>query len=199
MANLAILASGGGSNFEALTRALAPTEHQTAGLIYDRKKAGAAVRAAGLGVPSWYIPYSGRSREEAEAAITDRLEKLSPRLIALAGFMRILSPRFVRRWQDRLINIHPSLLPRHPGTDSIRRSYEAGDKRLGITIHRVDEGVDTGPILLQQSFPRREAVSLEEAEKRIHQLEHRWYPEVVLRLLAEQEIPSPEPHQGVHS
>lgn len=184
MARAVILASGKGSNFEAVARALPPAGHTAAGLIYDRRRAGAADRAARLGIPSWHISYYQRSREEAEAALDGRLRQLRPDLIVLSGFMRILSPPFVRRWKDRLINIHPSLLPRYPGTEAVRRSFESGDDRLGITIHRVDEGVDTGPILLQRSFLRREVQTLEEAEARIHAMEHRWYPETVLRLLS---------------
>jgi phosphoribosylglycinamide formyltransferase-1 len=96
--------------------------------------------------------------------------------------MRLLTPRLIDAYASRIINIHPSLLPKYPGAHGIADSYASGDRELGITIHRVDYGLDSGPIILQQSFIRG-AESLEEAEAHIHELEHLHYPQVMIRLL----------------
>ena len=129
------------------------------------------------------MTYAKGDREATERQLTAHLEAAGTDLVVLAGYMRILTPLVVRRWQGKLINIHPALLPKHPGAHGIEDSFESGDAELGITVHYVDEGVDTGPIIAQRSFPRHAKMSLEEAEFRIHQLEHELYPAVVLRLL----------------
>ena len=102
-------------------------------------------------------------------------------LVALAGFMRLLSPAFVSRWQGRLINIHPSLLPAYPGTEAIRRAWDAGEPLLGVTVHYVDDGMDTGPVLARAEVARQG--SLEATEQAIHETEHRLYAQVVVGLL----------------
>lgn len=109
---------------------------------------------------------------------------MEPDLIALAGFMRILSPGFVAGIGRAIVNVHPALLPRHAGLDAIRRSFESEDERLGITVHFVDDGVDTGPVIRQERITRREGEVLAEAEKRIHALEHRVFPAVLAELLS---------------
>ncbi len=184
MGRLAVLASGNGSNFEALVLALRATgRHSVAVLVCDRRAAFAFERAARLGIPAVYVKYPGRTREEAEAEIEAALTEAKADAVALAGFMRILSPGFAARWEGRLINVHPSLLPRHPGVRAIERSWESGDEALGVTVHYVDGGMDSGPIILQRSFRRAEAASLEAAEERIHGIEHEWYPKAAISLL----------------
>lgn len=189
MARLAVLASGNGSNFECLadtlqSRPLAEgPAHDCVMLIYDRKAAFAAERAARLGIPSRYVPYIGRTREEAETEISALLHEAKADLVALAGFMRVLSPEFVRRWKGRVINIHPSLLPKWPGAHAIQDAFVAGEKLFGVTIHYIDEGVDTGPIIAQESFRVSPGESIESIEERTHELEHKLYPKVVLELL----------------
>jgi phosphoribosylglycinamide formyltransferase-1 len=143
----------------------------------------AAARARELGVPSLHVSYSGRTRDEAEAAIDEALRASGADLVALAGFMRILSPAFVSRWKGRLVNVHPSLLPAWPGADAIHRAYEAGERRFGVTVHFVDEGMDTGPIIAQDEFEVKRGETEAEVEERIHRLEHALYPKVVLDLL----------------
>jgi phosphoribosylglycinamide formyltransferase-1 len=101
--------------------------------------------------------------------------------VALAGFMRLLSPSFVARWQGRLVNIHPSLLPAYPGTEAIRRAWESGEPLLGVTVHYVDEGMDTGPVLARAEVARQ--ASLEATGQAIHEAEHRLYAQVVVGLL----------------
>jgi len=183
MAELAVLASGNGSNFQALAEALTGTRHRVACLVSDRPGAYALQRARRLGLPAHLVSYAGRSREEAEEEILRTLGLYRIDLIALAGFMRLLSPRFVDAYPSRIVNIHPSLLPKHPGKEGIAESYASDDRELGITIHYVDYGLDSGPIILQESFVRNGNESIQEIEERIHGLEHRLYPMVVLRLL----------------
>ncbi len=182
------MASGRGSNFEALARALkerpAGRRHDCVLLVHDRRAAPAAERAAGLSIPSIYIRYPGRSAEEAEAEIAAALDEAGADLVALAGFMRLLSPAFVAARRGRIVNIHPSLLPKWPGARAIERAYEAGEGEFGVTVHFVDEGMDSGQVIDSSSFcaeaPRQ---GLEEIEARIHALEHKLYPRTVLSLL----------------
>lgn len=188
MARLAVLASGAGSNFEALARALRGRpegrRHDCVLLIHDRKAAPAAERAAGLGIPSLYVGYPGRSVEEAEAEIAAALEKVEADLVALAGFMRLLSPEFVSARSGRIVNIHPSLLPKWPGAHAIERAFEAGEEEFGVTVHFVDEGMDSGAVIDSVRFsPGPPRPSLQEVVARIHAIEHELYPRTVLSLL----------------
>ena len=104
-------------------------------------------------------------------------------IVALAGFMRLLTPWFLEAFKGPVINVHPSLLPKYPGIHGIQESYASGDNELGITIMRVDAGVDTGPTILQKSFQREPGETRDHVEARIHQLEHEWYPRVLLSML----------------
>ncbi|MCL2293923.1 MAG: phosphoribosylglycinamide formyltransferase [Spirochaetes bacterium] len=183
MARLAIFASGNGSNFQAIAEEIQKTGHTISCLICDRKKAYSFERAKNLGIKSYYVPYFERSKEAAEQEIAEIIEKEKADIIALAGFMRILSHQFVEKYKNRIVNIHPSLLPKYPGTGAIEKSYNSGDEELGITIHYVDGGVDTGPIIRQESFKRKFNEPLEEIEKKIHNLEYTAYPEVIKNLL----------------
>jgi len=190
---VAVLASGSGSNFQAIAEALAdpgrnPRGHRLALLVCDKPGAGCLDRAARLGIACAVVPYAKGGPEvrlAAESAMTQALEDAGADLVVLAGFMRILTPSFVRRWAGRLVNIHPALLPRHPGAHGIADSFASGDAELGVTVHWVDEGVDTGAIIGQLSFRRPEGLTLDEAEARLHALEHELYPSTVLRLLEE--------------
>lgn len=184
MGNVAVFASGEGSNFQAIADALKNSRHQVALLVCDKKKAHVLQRAQEAGIPVETINYlQYRTREAAEKDLLPRLEQYSIDLIALAGFMRLLSPLLVDAYKDRIINIHPSLLPKYPGTHGIEESYKSGDKELGVTIHRVDYGLDTGPIIRQRKMRRVEGESLEDFESRIHALEHGLYPEVIFDIL----------------
>ena len=216
MARLAVLASGRGTNFQAIVEAMRQRNlahrfdvaeggafrdlsgatardgctaecvvrrHDCVLLVHDRRDAMAAARARELGVPSLHVSYSGRTRDEAESAIDEALRASGAELVALAGFMRILSPAFVSRWKGRLVNVHPSLLPAWPGADAIHRAYEAGERCFGVTVHFVDEGMDTGPIIAQDEFEVKRGETEAEVEERIHRLEHALYPKVVLDLL----------------
>ena len=183
MAKLGILASGNGSNFESITIALKNSEHSVACLICDRKNAKAFLRAERLGVKTYYVTYYNRERIEAEKEIVNILEKESIDLVALAGFMRIFTCYIVNKWPIRIINIHPTLLPKYPGAHGIEDSYNSGDRTLGISIHYIDAGMDSGPMIHQESFTRKEGDSLEVIEDKIHAIEHKVYPEILLKLL----------------
>ena len=184
MPKLAVLASGSGTNFEAIASAIAADgRHEIVCLICDRKDAYAFTRAGKLDIASYYVSYPGRERAEAEREMADILKGSGADLIALAGFMRLLTPELLDRYPGKIINIHPSLLPKYPGTHGIEEGWESDDSELGITIHRVDHGLDTGPVIMQKSFTRCGSESLAEIETRIHQLEHQYYPEVLLDIL----------------
>lgn len=185
MARLAVFASGTGSNFAAIRDALVDSRHQLAYLVCDRPSALAVEKAFRFHIPVHLVPYAGRPRREAEQEIEVILRDNPVDVIALAGFMRVLSPGFVESRRERIVNIHPSLLPRYPGMRAIERSFDSEDEELGITVHFVDAGVDTGPTIAQASFPKSEVAGLAEAEARIHELEHEMYPRVVMDLLDE--------------
>ena len=192
MARLAVLASGNGSNFQALVEALrsrgSPPRHECVILVHDKESAHAAVRARGLGVKSLHLAYPGRSRRDTEAELLAAIRESSADVVALAGFMRLLSPAVVAELSGRLVNIHPSMLPAWPGTDAIRRAFEGGERIFGATVHFVDEGMDTGPIIAAQSFEAAPGEGLEEIERKVHEIEHRIYPRIVLDLLDQADI-----------
>jgi phosphoribosylglycinamide formyltransferase-1 len=184
VASLAVFASGRGSNFVALAERLrgAP-RHRLAVLVCDVPGAPVLDRARELGVPARPVCYRGRSRADAEADMLEVLREHRADAVALAGFMRLLTPFFLTRFEGPVLNLHPSLLPKYPGTHGIEESFRSGDRELGISVIRVDEGVDTGPVVLQRSFTRTGSESLEEIERRIHDLEHEWFPIAVLQTL----------------
>lgn len=182
MKRLAVLVSGNGTNMENLIREAQagriPAE--VALVVCDRSGAAAIARAQGLGVEVVLIEGKKFSSKQAfEAALLAQLEEKKIDWILLAGFMRILSPAFVRRWDKRILNIHPALLPAFPGVDAIRQAYEAKVKETGVTVHYVDEGIDTGPVILQRKVRVEAGETLESLEARIHALEYQLYPEAV--------------------
>ena len=187
MARVAVLASGSGSNFQAIAEALGPAGHRVALLICDKPGAFCLDRAERLGVPSLVVVYekggTTEVRQKAETMMIRALEDAGVDLVALAGFMRVLTPLFVGRWKGRLVNIHPALLPRHPGAHGIADSFASDDEELGVTVHWVDEGVDTGAVIAQKSFVRTPGLTLAEAEAKIHEIEHNLYSATVLKLL----------------
>ncbi|MBT1247133.1 MULTISPECIES: phosphoribosylglycinamide formyltransferase [unclassified Thermosipho (in: thermotogales)] len=173
--NIVILASGNGSNFEAIVNATRKGVLNANILrLITNKKCFAEERARRLG-----ISHTRLKDNWAEELFT-LLKELAPDLVVLAGFMKILPPKIVNNF--KIVNIHPSLLPAFPGKDAIKQAYEYGVKVTGITIHFVDEGVDTGPIIFQKAL-EIDGLTLEEAEKEIHKLEHKYYPQVIESIL----------------
>jgi phosphoribosylglycinamide formyltransferase-1 len=184
MARLAVFASGKGSNFIAIVGALKMARrHAIEFLLCDVEGAPVLDRAKELGVPVFPVSYKGQAREAVEKKIVRHLERRGVDLVALAGFMRLLSPYFIGAFKGPIINLHPSLLPKYPGVHGIDESFSSPDKELGISIIRVDEGVDTGPVLLQKSFLRGGAERRDEIEDRIHRLEHEWFAKTLIELL----------------
>lgn len=183
MALLAVFTSGNGSNFQAIAEHITGTKHNIACMICDRKNAYSFERAKNLNIKSYYVSYVGRSKKEAEEEILSILEEEKVDFIALAGFMRLLSPFLVDKYEKQIVNIHPSLLPKYSGIHGIAESFASGDRDLGITIHYVDTGMDTGEIIVQKSFSRDMTEPLEEIEKKIHKLEYSFYPKAVKNLL----------------
>ncbi len=181
MADYVVLASGSGSNFEAIATSCCLSGHRLLAVISDRREAPVLRRAERLGVPSLIVSYEA-GRDRAESRLLDALAKLEPDLIVLAGFMKILPSRIVERFRGHILNIHPALLPGFPGRNAIKRAYAEPGAAMGITVHFVDEGVDTGPVLARVEADRSGDPGLEEMEARIHALEHHHYP----RLIAEQ-------------
>ncbi|CAG9102109.1 unnamed protein product [Plutella xylostella] len=182
-----VLVSGTGSNLQALIDNCAdPTACMCADIslvISNKPQVLALQRAKDAGIPAVYLnPKDYATREEFDAAVSAQLEEHKIDVVCLAGYMRILSPEFVRKWKGRLINIHPSLLPRHPGLNAQKQCIDAGDRESGCTVHFVDEGVDTGAIILQERVPVHRHDTVETLTQRIHQSEHRAFPRA-LRLL----------------
>ena len=179
-----VLASGRGSNLQAILDATRLPEFpaRVVVVIADRERALALERAAGAGVPGVFLdPKAYGDREAYDAALLACLDEHGVELVCLAGFMRILGAAFVRRLRGRLINIHPSLLPAFPGLHAQRQALDHGVKVAGVTVHFVDEGVDTGPIIAQASVPVRDDDTEETLSERILVQEHRLYPDVIRR------------------
>ncbi|KAF2960228.1 phosphoribosylglycinamide formyltransferase [Thermotoga sp. 38H-to] len=175
---IVVLASGNGSNFEAIVNAVRSGElsAKIEMLLVDRD-CYAIERAKRL-----KVPWEKLEKSWAES-LKKRLEELNPDLVVLAGFMRILPAEIVERWKWKIVNIHPSLLPAFPGTHAIEKAYEYGVKVTGITIHFVDEGVDTGPIIFQKAIEIKKDWTLERLEEEIHKIEHQYYPLVIQKVL----------------
>lgn len=154
--NLGVLVSGNGSNLQAILDAVAERrlDAEVRLVVSNRPGARALDRAANAGCPSVCIPHQGYpSREAFENALHAALHEAGVEWVVLAGFMRVLTPSFLRRYDGRIVNIHPALLPAFPGTHGQRQAVAYGAKVSGCTVHFVDEGVDTGPIIAQRSVP----------------------------------------------
>jgi phosphoribosylglycinamide formyltransferase 1 len=187
---IGVLASGRGSNFEAIARAVASgaIPGTLAVLISDRAEAPALSLARAHGIESLAIEAREHpGREAHDKAILGALEERGVGLVCLAGYLRLLSPGFVRYFAGRLLNVHPSLLPAFPGLHAQRQALEYGVRVAGATVHFVDEGTDTGPIVLQAAVPVRGDDTEASLTGRILAEEHRIYPEAV-RLYAEGRI-----------
>jgi phosphoribosylglycinamide formyltransferase-1 len=184
-ARLAVLASGRGSNLLRLIEAFPPGDPlgQVVLAVSDQPGALALSRANERGIEAVYLPWPRGQRRAAEEALDALLKARGIDLVLLAGFMRLLSAEFVAGWYGAILNIHPSLLPKYPGLNPQRRALEAGEKESGCTVHFVDAGMDTGPIILQARVPIEPGDTEERLAERILAEEHRIYPEAVRRVL----------------
>jgi phosphoribosylglycinamide formyltransferase-1 len=181
---LAVFVSGSGTNLQAIIDAKISSVEIVV-VVSNNPEVYAIERAKKHNIPVDVIDHKQHSsREEFEKEVIRRLEPYRVDLIALAGFMRILSPFFVRAYKNRIMNLHPALLPLFPGIHAAKQALDFGVKFTGCTVHFVDEGVDTGPIILQAVVPIYDDDTEETLLERIHKEEHRIYPEAI-RLFAE--------------
>lgn len=186
MKRVAILISGGGSNMVRLVESMAGDHPARPVLVVsNRPDAGGLARAQALGVPTAVVDHRAYDGRPAfEAALARVLDAQRPDIIALAGFMRILTADFVQHYTGRMINIHPSLLPAYPGLDTHARALAAGDAQAGCTVHEVTPELDAGPILGQGRVPVCAGDTPQTLAARVLEMEHRLYP-AVLRRVAE--------------
>lgn len=179
---VAVLISGGGSNMAALIDAAGPdAPYEVVLVLSNDPEAGGLAVARSKGVAAVAVDHRpfGKDRAAHEAALQSELEAAGVQVVALAGYMRILTPWLVGRWTGRMLNIHPSLLPKYPGLDTHARALAAGDSEAGCTIHLVTEGVDEGPILGQTAVPIATGDTPSSLAQRVLQAEHALYPKAL--------------------
>lgn len=180
-----VLASGEGTNLQALLDTVHGREAEVVALACDKPDARALIRAAGAGVPTRIFPRADfATREDRDTAIAAWLGTEDVELVVLAGYMAILTPVFVGAYTDRIVNVHPSLLPAFPGIRAIEQAVEHGVEVFGVTVHLVDDGVDTGRILLQDAIRIPGGPSAEDVREALRPVEHRLLPEAVRRAAA---------------
>ena len=180
--SVVILVSGGGTNLQAFIDAAADgrLDIDILAVISNRADAYGLRRAESAGIDTACVEHQEfRSREDFDRALADVIDGFGPDLVILAGFMRILSPFFVARFEGRILNIHPSLLPRYPGLNTHQRALDAGDKWHGVTVHYVSAELDGGPPLLQARVPVLDGDDAESLAARVLAVEHSIYPEAV--------------------
>src|SRR5712671_573152 len=179
---IGVLLSGRGSNFEALADSIAAGRIPGAEIVLvlsNREDAPALARATARGIPTRVIPSKGLQREAYDKLVVAEMKRAGVELVCLAGFMRLLSPYFVASFPQRILNIHPSLLPSFPGLEAQRQALDYGVKFSGCTVHFVDENLDAGPIVLQATVPVRDDDTEATLSSRILAEEHRIYTEAV--------------------
>jgi phosphoribosylglycinamide formyltransferase-1 len=184
---IGVLLSGRGSNFEALADSIAAGRIPGAEIVLvvsNREDAPGLARAAARGIPARAIPSKGLPREAYDTLVVAELQRAGVELVCLAGFMRLLSPKFIAAFPQRILNIHPSLLPSFPGLEAQRQALEYGVKFSGCTVHLVDENLDAGPILVQAVVPVLDGDTDETLSARILAEEHRIYTEGVRLILS---------------
>ena len=183
---LGVLVSGSGTNLQAILDAKALGElggAEVAVVVSNRPGVGALARAEAAGVPALVIDHRGfPTRALFEDELLAALSRHGVELVALAGFMRVLTPHFLRAYPDRVVNIHPALLPAFPGVDAQKQALDYGVKITGVTVHFVDEGTDTGPVIAQIPVPVLDDDTIESLRARILSHEHALYPRVLAAL-----------------
>jgi len=181
---VALLISGGGSNMLRLVESMQGDHPARAVLVVSNDPAASGLaKAQALGIPTAAVDHRpfGRDRAAFEAALLDPILQANPDILCLAGFMRILTPDFIRRFEGRMMNIHPSLLPKYPGLHTHQRALEAGDTEAGCTVHEVTPELDAGPILGQACVPILPDDTEASLDARVLTQEHQLYPAVLRR------------------
>lgn len=182
MKSIVVLISGSGSNLQAIIDACSSgfIPGKVSAVISNRANAYGLVRANEAGISTQVLSHkSYASREKYDLALADTIEQYKPDLVVLAGFMRILTPAFVQHFSGRLLNIHPSLLPKYQGLATHQRAIDAGDDEHGCSVHFVTEQLDGGPVILQAKVPVFADDDAQSLAERVHEQEHRIYPLVV--------------------
>lgn len=184
---IAVLASGNGSNFEAIAAAFKDHETVKIAMVFsDKPDAYVHQRADKWEIPSFSLqPKDFPSKDAYEWALLELLESKKIDFVVLAGYMRIIGPAILEAYPQKIINIHPSLLPAFPGVHGIKDAFEYGVKVTGVTVHFIDSGVDTGPIIAQKAVEVSTEDTLETLEEKIHRVEHQLYPQVLANLFNE--------------
>lgn len=187
MKKIAIFASGTGSNFDALVAAIERGELSASVelLVCDRRSAKVLEKAKAKGIPT--LLFSGKeyaSKAEYEAMIVEALHEHQVEWIVLAGYMRLLGETLLNAYPNRIINIHPSLLPAYKGKDAVGQALAAGERVLGVSIHYVDAGMDTGELIAQESINLTGRENKEEVMEMVHHVEHQLYPKTLAKLFA---------------
>lgn len=186
---MAVFASGNGSNFQALHEAIQDGRlaAEIVLVITDKPAAYVVERAKQAGIPALaFAPRNFASKEQYETMLAEKIGKAGAEWLVLAGFMRLIGPVLLTAYENRIVNIHPSVLPAFPGKDAIGQTLEAGAKEAGVTVHFVDEGMDTGAIIAQRSFAV-DGADRETVERKIHEIEHQLYPESLQQLFSRQQ------------
>ncbi len=181
-----VLISGNGSNLQALIDACADASYpaEITCVISNRESAFGVNRARNAGIAAHIVDHHAHpTREAFDMAMHALLEHHNVEIVCLAGFMRLLSPWFVKKWEGRLLNIHPSLLPQFKGAHAVRDALAAGVKETGCTVHLVTEELDSGPVLLQAKVPVKPGDTEETLHQRIHEQEHKLYSEALKQLI----------------
>ncbi len=185
-ARIAVLVSGNGTNLQAMIDAVSTGTLPAliALVVSNRPEAYALQRAEQANIPTLCLPKTEYpDRDAFETTLLEQLQAANIGYLALAGFDRILSARIIRAYRHRILNIHPALLPAFPGLHSARQALEYGVRVTGVTVHLVDEGMDTGPIVLQEAVPIQPDDTEESLLERIHATEHRLYPQAISLLV----------------
>ena len=178
--SVVVLISGNGSNLQAIMDFSNGENYRVCGVISNKPDAYGLTRAEKSNVPSTVVDHRQfASRELFEVTLAEAIDKYEPALIVLAGFMRILGADFVKRYQGKILNIHPSLLPNYPGTNTHQRVLDAGEKLHGVSVHFVTEELDGGPVIAQESITVESFDDAETLALKIHEKEYVLYPTVV--------------------
>ncbi|MFP7299595.1 phosphoribosylglycinamide formyltransferase [Neobacillus niacini] len=193
MRKIAVFASGNGSNFQAIIDVVKSGELKAdiALLVCDKPEAYAVRRADAAHIPTFaFSPKDYSSKEAYEKAILEKLTSYGVEFIVLAGYMRLIGPTLLGEYAGRIVNIHPSLLPAFPGKDAIGQALAAKAEWSGVTIHYVDEGMDTGPIIVQERIRLSKKETRESLQQKIQRIEHKLYPSILQMLLTRGEVRS---------
>jgi len=187
---IVVLISGSGTNLQAIIDACTDTDYPgiVVGVVSNKADAYGLTRADNAKIATVALSHKDfATREDYDKALVKKIDALQPDIIVLAGFMRILTPGFVQHFQGKLVNIHPSLLPKYQGLNTHQRAIDAGDKEHGVSVHFVTEELDGGPVILQAKVPIFDEDKSDDLAARVHEQEHRIYP-LVIKWLCQQRL-----------